>query len=131
MALMTNPPRTSGLADTSVSLLERLRDRQDGAAWQRLADLYTPWVRGWLRRYGLQDSDADDLLQEVLGAVVRYLPGFQHNQRPGAFRTWLRTITVNCLRGFWRSQKVRPAATGDSDFLNVLDQLEAPDSGLG
>jgi RNA polymerase sigma-70 factor (ECF subfamily) len=48
----------------------------------------------------------------------------------GAFRRWLRGITVNCLRDLWRARRARPLAIGASDFLGVLQQLEDPDSGL-
>jgi RNA polymerase sigma-70 factor, ECF subfamily len=118
------------MPDTPVSLLERLRLRPDPASWQRLVDLYTPLIRGWLRRHALQDPDADDLVQEVLGVLVRELPNFRHDLRPGAFRRWLRTVTVNRLRTFWRGRRSRPVAAGDSDFLQMLDQLADPDSGL-
>jgi RNA polymerase sigma-70 factor (ECF subfamily) len=116
--------------ETSVSLLDRLREEPDTAAWRRLVDLYTPLIRGWLRRHGLPPQEADDLVQEVLAVVVRRLPDFRREERTGAFRRWLRTITVNCLRDFWRRQRGRPRATGDSDFRNVLDQLEDPESAL-
>jgi RNA polymerase sigma-70 factor (ECF subfamily) len=117
------------MPDTPVSLLERLRLRPDSASWQRLVDLYTPLIRDWLRRSALQPPDADDLTQEVLAVLVRELPQFRHDLRPGAFRRWLRTVTVNRLRGFWRARRGRPLATGDSDFARVLDQLEDPASG--
>jgi RNA polymerase sigma-70 factor (ECF subfamily) len=118
------------MSETSVSLLERLRVRPDTASWQRLVGVYTPLLHGWLRRYPLQPADADDLVQEVLAVVVRELPQFQHNQRPGAFRRWLRTILVHRLRAFWRARQARPAATGDSDLVQMLEQLEDPHSGL-
>jgi RNA polymerase sigma-70 factor, ECF subfamily len=118
------------MSETSTSLLERLREQPDGDAWQRLVRLYTPLLRQWLGRYGLQPSDVDDLTQEVLAVVVRELPQFEHNRRPGAFRRWLRTILVNRLRGFWRARQSRPLATGDSDLGRMLEQLEDPESGL-
>jgi RNA polymerase sigma-70 factor, ECF subfamily len=118
------------MSETSVSLLERLRSRPDEASWQRLVDLYTPLIQGWLRRHLLPDADTDDLVQEVLAVVVRELPRFEHSRRPGAFRSWLRTITAHRLRDFWRSRHYRPEATGDSDFLERLAQLEDPASGL-
>src|SRR5439155_12281604 len=74
----------------------------------------------------VRPEDAEDLVQEVLGVVVRELPGFRHDQRRGAFRCWLRTILVHRLRAFWRSARARPVADADG----VLDQLEDPDSGL-
>ncbi len=118
------------MADTSLSLLEQLRLNPDEASWQRLVDMYTPLIHGWLRRYLLPHPDADDLVQEVLAVVVREIARFECADRPGAFRSWLRTITVHRLRDFWRSRRYRPEATGDSEFLGKLDQLEDPASGL-
>jgi RNA polymerase sigma-70 factor (ECF subfamily) len=34
------------------------------------------------------------------------------------------------VRDYFRGQKYRPTATGDSDFLRRLDELESPDSAL-
>jgi RNA polymerase sigma-70 factor (ECF subfamily) len=118
------------MSDTPVSLLDRLRLQPDANAWQRLVDLYTPLLRGWLRRYDLDAADTDDLIQDVLGVLVRELPVFNHEGRPGAFRRWLRTILVNRLRWFWRSQRLRPRATGDSNFRQMMEQLEDPASRL-
>ena len=118
------------MVDTPVSLLERLRQRPDPHSWRRLVELYTPLIRGWLRRNTLQASDADDLAQEVMTVVVREMPHFQHDQRPGAFRRWLRKVTVNRVRVFLRSRQGRPAAVGDNGFEAVLDQLEDPHSDL-
>jgi len=116
--------------ETSISLLERLRLRPDPASWRLLVDLYTPLIRGWLHRYLLQRPDAEDLVQEVLAVLVRELPNFRHDLRPGAFRCWLRTITVNRLRTFFHARRNRPLATGGSHFEKVLDQLADADSSL-
>jgi RNA polymerase sigma-70 factor (ECF subfamily) len=118
------------MSETSASLLDRLRARPDDASWRRLADVYTPLIRAWLARHLVQDADSSDLVQEVLTVVLRKLPAFEHNQRAGAFRTWLRGITVNCLRDFWRAKRIRPAAAGGTDFQDVLNQLADPDSGM-
>jgi RNA polymerase sigma-70 factor (ECF subfamily) len=118
------------MAQTSASLLERLRVRPDAAAWQCLIELYEPLIRGWLRRHDLQHSDMDDLVQDVLGVLTRELPRFEHNGRPGAFRSWLRTITVHCLRRFWRARSYHADAVGGSSWEEHLRQLEDPASEL-
>src|SRR5262249_55979096 len=123
-------PEAPAMFETSASLLERLRDRADAGAWQRLMDLYTPLTRSWLGRYALQYADRDDLRQDVLAVRVRELPAFQHSQQRGAFRHWLRMITVNRLRAFWRTQQFRPTAAGGSDLMGIFEQLEDPDSAL-
>jgi RNA polymerase sigma factor (sigma-70 family) len=118
------------MTSTSASLLDRVKRDPQSAAWQRLVEIYEPLIRGWLRRHNLVESDADDLLQEVMTVVVRRIPEFEHNGRVGAFRTWLKSITANCLRDHWRSGRRRPTATGNSDFQELLAQLEDPTSGL-
>jgi RNA polymerase sigma-70 factor (ECF subfamily) len=117
------------MSDTSVSLLERLHATSDAADWQRLVDLYTPLIRGWLSRHLAPNSDVDDLVQDVLAVVVRKLPDFRHNQRTGAFRAWLRSITVNCLRDHWRARRAA-AGAGDERLAALLDQLEDPHNSL-
>jgi RNA polymerase sigma-70 factor (ECF subfamily) len=114
--------------DTSLSLLNRLRHAPESESWNRLVDLYAPLIRSWLRKYDVQDSDADDLLQEVLLAVSKDLSKFEHLGRPGAFRGWLKAILVNRLRRFWRARDRRPQARGDSDIDARLAQLDEPAS---
>jgi RNA polymerase sigma-70 factor (ECF subfamily) len=115
---------------TSLSLLEHLQQSPNDSDWRRLVDFYTPLIRVWLKRYALLDQDIDDLVQEVLAIVVRKVPEFRRQPQTGSFRRWLRTITVNCLRGFWRSQRFRPKIPGNAGFAQVLDQLEDSGSAL-
>ena len=77
-----------------------------------------------------QRADAEDVVQDVLTALVRELPRFDHNQRPGAFRAWLRTITVHRLRRYWENRDGRPAAAGGPEQREALDQLADPASEL-
>lgn len=118
------------MSETSASLLERLGSRSDADAWQRLADIYTPLLRGWLRRYDVQDADADDLIQETLLYVAREVPSFRHNGHTGAFRSWLRTVLVFRLRKFWQTRQRGPAPAGGTDVLDRINELEDPASGL-
>src|SRR4051794_22316606 len=118
------------MAHTSVSLLERLSLTPDEQSWKQFVDLYLPLIRGWLRQYPVKKEDAEDLVQEVMTAVVRGIGDFQHNQQRGAFRNWLRTTTVNQLRALWRAQRGKTAASGDRDMAQMLDQLVDPDSSL-
>jgi RNA polymerase sigma factor (sigma-70 family) len=117
------------MADTPISLLERLRIQPDSSSWQRFLDLYTPLIRDWLRRYALQPCEMDDLVQEVLAVLVRELPQFRHDLRRGAFRRWLRGILVNRLRVYWRDHRIR-LITGTAGAEEVLGQLEDPESSL-
>ena len=116
--------------ETSASLLERLRTSPDEAAWRRLDDLYRPLIRRWLLRDPSLREEAEDVVQEVMGVLVRELPDFQR-RRNGSFRRWLRTVTAHRLGAFYRSRKNRPLALGSPLVDSPLMQLADPKSELG
>jgi len=118
------------MPETSASLLERLRDRAHSVAWTRMVDIYSPMIQAWLRRYGLPQSELDDISQSALSAVVANLNQFHHNGRTGAFRNWLRTITVNSLRQKFRKDRTRADIPGGRTLLADLNELEDPTSSL-
>lgn len=108
---------------TSVSLLRRALSDAQSDSWEKLASIYTPLLHVWIRKYALQASDADDLVQEVLLTVSRELPAFEHSGRTGAFRSWLRKILVHRLQHFWRSQKRQPSSQGGSSLMDQLREF--------
>ena len=111
---------------TSLSLIKRLQTGTDQMGWSQLLSIYKPLIWGWLRRHDTPLQDAEDLTQEVLAIVVSELPKFKHNGQKGAFRSWLRHITANRLRTFWRSRK----RTTSTDWQTFADQLEDTNSEL-
>jgi RNA polymerase sigma-70 factor (ECF subfamily) len=115
---------------TSHSLLERLRDRTDGQAWQRLLSIYEPWLRGWLSRHALQPADVEDVLQDILLVLSQKLPDFVHNGQPGAFRTWLRTILTHRVRHFLRGRRHQQAHQTAAPLVGWLEELADPHSDL-
>jgi len=110
---------------TRASLLVRLRDPGDGAAWREFVDLYTPLVYGYLRKQGLQDADAADLSQEVLGVVAGAIGRLDYDRSRGAFRNWLFTIVRRRLVN-WRLGRGRQVTgSGDTATHELLDQQPA------
>ena len=82
---------------TCVSLLERLREPSASEAWQKFVYLYTPLLLYWSRKLGLQETDAADLVQDVLLVLVRKLPEFRY-EKGRSFRGWMRTVLMNKWR---------------------------------
>ena len=118
------------MESTSYSLLDRLRHNAQPDDWRKLVELYEPWIHDWLCRQGLQEHDAADVTQEVLAVVVQELPSFEYDRQRGRFRGWLRTITVNRLRAFWKSRRRQPVSSDDSNYEEILQQLADPSSDL-
>ncbi|XZE19878.1 RNA polymerase sigma factor [Pirellulaceae bacterium SH449] len=116
--------------ETSLSLIDRLQNSPENEGWSQLEKLYAPLLHVWLRRYDVQDCDAQDLVQEVLLSVSKELGSFDHPGIPGSFRGWLKVILLNRLRKFWRSRDRRPQVHGDSDINTRLAQLDDPTSEL-
>ena len=87
-------------------------------------------IRAWLGRYGVPESEIDDISQTVLSSVVANLHHFRHSGRVGAFRNWLRTITVNSLRQKLRRDRKSRNSLGRRELLAGLNELEDPESDL-
>ncbi len=116
-------------AATKPSLLVRLRDARDGEAWSQFVEIYAPLVYGYLRKRGLQDSDAADLTQEVLASVAGAIQGFQYSPDRGSFRSWLLTIVQNQLCAFWRTRGRRTIGSGDTQLHAFLHEQPERQSG--
>jgi RNA polymerase sigma-70 factor (ECF subfamily) len=114
---------------TRASLLVRLRDPQDEAAWSQFVDLYAPLVYGYARKQGLQDADAADLSQEVLGAVAGAVGRLDYDPKRGAFRNWLFTVVRRKLSNWRAVQGNRTRGSGDPATHALLAQCPAPEAG--
>jgi RNA polymerase sigma-70 factor (ECF subfamily) len=111
---------------TSLTLLERAAGGRDPEAWERLHGVYRPLLRRWLAAHLVAAQDADDVAQQVLLVVHEKLPEFRHNGRPGAFRNWLRQITVRRVLHHRRDRGRDLPRAGADDLTELAD----PDSPL-
>ncbi len=107
---------------TRASLLLRLRDPQDEEAWRQFVDLYAPLVYGYARKQGLQDADAADLTQQVLGAVVGAVGRLDYDPKRGAFRNWLFTIARHKLANWNAACGNKMRGSGDTRTQQFLER---------
>ena len=95
---------------TRSSVIRAVADTQNEAAWQRLFDLYAGFVFSIARSKGLNDSDADDIVQTVFADLARNLPTFEYDREKGRFRSYL-TGLVN-----WRVMDRLKASKRDAEL---------------
>ena len=106
---------------TSESLLLRIRDPQDRDAWDEFVSIYRPLIFRMGRRHGLQEADAQNLVQDVFRKVELQAAQWDNGVPGGSFRRWLATVARNASIDAIR--RVRPdAAVGGT---SVQDQLKA------
>jgi RNA polymerase sigma factor (sigma-70 family) len=118
---MSAPPTTR------YSLLLRIQDPQNHAAWIEFLAIYEPLVYQLARRRGLQDADARDLCQDVFRAVAGAARRWTPDPSRGTFRGWLFRIAQNQLLNALRHQRRHGRASGGSDIQRLLDTQ--PDDG--
>lgn len=112
--------------ETSHSLIARVKDLADGAAWAEFLGIYRPVVYRLARNRGMQDADAQDVTQRVFLSVSQAIDGWEPGPNRPPFRAWLVTVTRNAItKALARS---RPdVGAGGSSVVELLDEVLADD----
>ena len=115
---------------TSPTLILSLQRGGDDLAWQRVVRLYGPLIFRWCQRFGLQESDAADVSQEVLSDLSSAIGKFSGDGDGATFRGWLWTITRNKMVCYCRRWSKSPVGSGGTDSLRLIERLpdESPET---
>ena len=100
---------------TRSSVLRAVANTENEAAWQRFFDLYAGFVFSIARSKGLNDTDADDIVQMVFSDLARNLPSFKYDREKGRFRPYLAALVK--WRVIDRLKAVRRDADLKADFM--------------
>jgi RNA polymerase sigma-70 factor, ECF subfamily len=113
---------------TSPSLLKRVK-ADDAAAWDRLVGLYAPLVYHWCRRADLPEQEIADIFQDVFHAVAASIGAFRRDAANDTFRGWLRAITRNKVRDYFRKLGREPGGAGGTEAQLLFARLpdDCPD----
>ncbi len=114
----------SSIPQTRPSLLIRVRDPADQAAWQEFVGIYRPVVLRLAEQTGMQAADAEDVAQEVFAAVAKAIAKREHDPKRAKFGTWLHRVAYNAIVDALRRKKPDRGAR-DSALQSLLDQCEA------
>jgi RNA polymerase sigma factor (sigma-70 family) len=113
---------------TQASLLVRICNAADAAAWAQFVEIYAPLIYGHARKSGFQDADAADLTQEVLRTVARTVGRLDYDPERGSFRGWLFTIVRNLERNYLIQRKRQLKARGATGMQALLEAQAAPEA---
>jgi RNA polymerase sigma-70 factor (ECF subfamily) len=83
--------------DTRDSLLVQVRSAENRQAWNEFVSMYRPVIYRLARHKGLQDADAQDLIQQVFMAVASSISRWERNHESVRFRNWLGRVARNAI----------------------------------
>src|SRR5262245_4712396 len=116
--------------ETRRSLLSRMGHLDDQESWKTFFELYWRILYNVARRAGLDDPDAQDVVQDTVMAVAKEMPAFHYDPARGSFKHWLfrivRRRVADHLRRLYRqpSQVTMTAATLDASPLPDGESVE-------
>lgn len=115
--------RPKAFPRTSTSLLLALGDQPDSSVWREFFEHYAPPVYRIAKLRGLQPTDAEDIVQEVMVAIARQITSFDYRRDRGRFRDWVRRIADNKIVDLIRRQRTRNAVGLEAE--NEPEDVEA------
>jgi RNA polymerase sigma-70 factor (ECF subfamily) len=80
-----------------MSLLGRLRNPEDAAAWFDFHQRYAELISRVGRAHGLQPADREDVVQDVLIELTRSFADARYDPERGRFRSYLKTMVQRAV----------------------------------
>jgi RNA polymerase sigma-70 factor (ECF subfamily) len=114
--------------ETRASLILRLQNAEDVEAWRCFESIYAPVIYRVAMRHGLQPSDAENVIQEVLLRVAKSVGRWIENSNNGPFRAWLLRIARNETVRLLTRPATRPTGYGAGSEDPQLEELATCDA---
>lgn len=107
--------------ETRHSLIQRLQNAGDDAAWEEFTSIYRPIIVRIALRKQLPFDDAEDLAQQVLLLVLKNISKWKTDPARARFRTWLQTVVRNATMNAL-TRRPKDQASGGTSSLQKLNQ---------
>jgi RNA polymerase sigma-70 factor (ECF subfamily) len=124
--------RNDDLIPTRASLIQRLKNLQDQPSWQEFFDTYWKLPYGVARKAGLNDAEAQDVVQETMASVSKHMPTFKYDPAVGSFKAWLLKLTrwriIDQLRKRQSLIQDQPASGDSSTGTAAVEKIIDPES---
>jgi RNA polymerase sigma-70 factor (ECF subfamily) len=105
---------------TRPTLLSRVRNPDDQAAWLEFESRYRELILRYGRRCGLSVTDAEDVWQMVMVRLLRVLPKFRYDPARGRFHDYLCRVTRSAIADFQACPEARTKPVLDAEWIERL-----------
>lgn len=122
--------QTNEFLPTRQSLLSRLRDAGDDQGWREFFETYWKLIYSFAIRKGLNEQEAQEVVQETCIAVARTMPGFSYQPEKCSFKSWLRHLAEKKIADQYRKRARAGAqiSANDTAFLTLVEASPSPES---
>lgn len=103
----TNMNDSNEFIPTRQSLISRLKDWNDQESWKVFFDTYWRLIYKAAIRAGLNDAEAQDVVQETVISVSKSLAAGEYDPARSSFKTWLMRLTGWRIIGQLRRRQPR------------------------
>jgi RNA polymerase sigma-70 factor (ECF subfamily) len=107
-----------------------LKDWNDYRSWRDFFETYWKLIYVTAIKAGLNDAEAQDVVQDTMLAVSKSMPKFTYDRRKGLFKSWLLRLTTRCITNHLRRRDrlprmLAPAPPPNDQFqFSDVDPLE-------
>lgn len=115
--------------NTRHTLIQRVQDNKDEQSWEEFLAAYQPYILAVIYNMNISADDAEDIAQQVLLKVWKKIGGLDNDPNK-RFRSWLSTVTANCVKDFMRKRKqdaARLEKAAQDSTLAYLDAIRLPE----
>ena len=113
------------IPQTRASLLLQLGEKSEDA-WAEFLSVYERALFRFCCSKGLQEADCEDVLQDVLTAVMNKVSSWDPDRTKGKFRGWLFRVARNVAVDVIDRKAKKVMASGDTKVARML--AEVPDA---
>jgi len=120
--------RQTEFLPTRQSLLERLRRWDDQESWREFFNLYWGLLYATATKSGLNDAEAQDVVQDTIILVARKMGGFKYNPAADSFKGWLLYLIRKRIAQAYRKRgrdRLQPPADA-SDEQAEIERIPDP-----
>jgi RNA polymerase sigma-70 factor (ECF subfamily) len=121
---------TNEFIPTRESLLSRLKDWNDRDSWKEFFETYWKLIYRTALQAGLNDAEAQDVVQETVLSVAKVMPEFKYQASAGSFKHWLLQLTgwriADQLRKRQPGARAEERGAEDSVGTTTLERIPDP-----
>jgi RNA polymerase sigma factor (sigma-70 family) len=111
---------------TRQTLLKKLQLNLSEESWEEFIYFYKNFIYSIIKTMGINETDADDIYQQVLVRIWKSIKNFNAKQKKGSFRSWIYKITQNTTLTFIAKSSTKKSKMAEIQ-LDVEDKVHSPE----